>query len=178
MEDYMRQVDDAVQAIDLEQVGRAVEGLRKAREKFASVWIVGNGGSATTASHFANDLVKMAGVRAFSVPDIYAATLAYGNDEGWESMFEGTVNSLMLRDDVLVAISCSGESMNVIRTCLLFDEEHLIILTGNRTRSKLASIHEGATRIFVPHEDIRVQENVHLAVCHMIAGELAKNGAK
>ena len=175
MKDYVAELASTILNLDLSEAQNAVRVLEKAREKMASVWIAGNGGSAATASHFSNDLVKMAGVRAFAVPDLYAATLAYGNDEGWESMFEGAVDTLMLREDVFVAISCGGRSMNVIRTCRLFDEEHLIILTGNKTNPPLAGI-PAAAKIFVPSADIRIQEDAHLAVCHMIAGELARKG--
>lgn len=172
MEDYFGALATTLVRIDQKEIRDAVEVLHEARRKKASVWIVGNGGSAATASHFSNDLIKMAGMRAFSVPDLYAAMLAYGNDDGWDEMFAGAVDTLMLENDVLVAISCGGRSKNVVNTARLFTPNARIVLTGSNPLSPLAQL-PAKSRVLVPHDDIRIQEDVHLAVCHMIAGELA-----
>ena len=71
-------------------------------------WVIGNGGSAATASHFANDLFKMGRLRAVPLADLTPLSTAYGNDHGWKSMYADPLKGLMGREDVLIAISCSG----------------------------------------------------------------------
>lgn len=145
----------------------AVEILRNARKKNNNVWIVGNGGSASTASHLANDLTKMAGVKAFSVPDMTATTLAYGNDNGWKYMFVDTISKLYREGDVLFAISCSGNSPNVI-ACTEFIQHPIIALTGDKVMSKLAQVKD-AVVIHANDDDITVQESIHSTICHLLA---------
>ena len=140
------------------------------------VWVVGNGGSAATASHFANDLVKACGVRAIALSDQTPTVLAYGNDEGWEGMFSGALNVLAGRQggkDVLVAISTSGRSPNVVRAAEGFGPGYLIVLTGPERDSNVLGASEGVV-IRARHKNIRVQEDVHMAVCHAIVSMLGK----
>lgn len=173
IENYLEQITASLLVQDASEIVDAVQILRSAWEVDASVWIVGNGGSASTAGHFANDLVKMAGVSAFSVADMTSVVMAYGNDDGWEKMFSGALERLMKPHDVLVAISCGGKSRNVIEAAKLFGSSRLIILTGNRSDTPLAQMKAGA-KIQAMSEDIRIQEDIHLIACHMIAGILAE----
>lgn len=153
--------------VDFDQVQKAIEILRKAHKASNNVFIVGNGGSAATASHFANDLLKMCGIRALSIPDMTSAVLAYGNDNGWDFQFVDPISKLYNPGDVLVAISCSGNSRNVVE-CTKFLESPIIVFTGNDQECKLAKVNAGAT-IFVDSDDITVQESIHSIVCHAIA---------
>ena len=90
--DYFAEVSEALSKLDQDQIKKAVDILRIAKDVDSFVWILGNGGSAATASHFANDLLKMAGIRAIAIPDMTPTVTAYGNDNGWENMF-GTMLS-------------------------------------------------------------------------------------
>lgn len=168
---HFAELSSVLLSIDREELKKAIELLKQARKSKRSVWIVGNGGSAATASHFANDLSKMAGVRAFCVPDMMPTVTAFGNDNGWEHMFEHPMDVYFDPGDVVVAISCSGNSMNVVKAASQID--NLIVLTGNEYQNRLA---ERPTRalLLVPHDDITVQEDVHLAMCHAIAKALAE----
>jgi D-sedoheptulose 7-phosphate isomerase len=176
IEKYLKQITASLLVQDVTEIVDAAEILRSAWENDASVWIVGNGGSASTAGHFANDLVKMAGVNAFSVSDMTSVMMAYGNDDGWENMFSHALESLMRFHDVLVAISCGGMSRNVIEAAKLFRPSRLIILTGNRSDTPLAQMEAGA-KIHAMVEDIRIQEDIHLIACHLIAGILAERNS-
>ncbi len=171
MKDYLARVAEAVLRVDVGELENAVEILKKVRESGNMVWLVGNGGSAATAEHFANDLVKMAHVRAIAVHSLIPTVLAYGNDEGWSTAYLSILNVMRRAGDALVAISCSGKSPNVVFPAMKFHHDCLIILTGNNFESQLAGM-DADSKIFVIDEDIRVQEDVHLAVCHAIVGEL------
>lgn len=168
---HFAELSAALLSVDRGELEKAIELLRQAKEGRRSVWIVGNGGSAATASHFANDLTKMCGIKAFAVPDMKDTVLAYGNDDGWENMFAFPMDVFFEPGDVVVAISCSGKSMNVIKAVEMMD--NLIVMTGNNLQSPLASKRVTA---FLPaySDDITTQEDIHLAMCHAIAKALAE----
>jgi D-sedoheptulose 7-phosphate isomerase len=109
----------------------------------------------------------MCGIRALSIPDMTPTTLAYGNDEGWEYQFLGPISKLYNDGDVLIAISCSGNSPNAVK-CTEFIREPIIVLTGNNPKCRLAGINPGSI-IFADSDDITVQESLHSIVCHAIA---------
>lgn len=169
---YLRTVQEAIGLVDPQQVGLAVEAIWLARSVNGTIWIVGNGGSAATASHFANDLRKMGRVKAIALADMVPVITAYGNDHGWDKMYSHPLAEAMEREDILVAISCGGNSPNVLDAARLLGAERLIVMTGR------AGFHNGLSNlpahalITVDCDDIRVQEDVHLAVCHSIAGIL------
>ena len=154
------------------EIEKAVHILAEVRQEGGFVWIVGNGGSAATASHFANDLEKMCGVRAISVPDLMPKVLAYGNDNGWDRMFSDVIARNVGVHDAVIAISCSGNSANVVRVAKEHAYNRLIVLTGNDEESALSLMGADAL-ISVGADDKKVQEDVHLAVCHAIAGALS-----
>lgn len=173
VQDYLSDTVMAAMGIDLSEVAKCAEMIYDAWKQDASVWIVGNGGSASTAGHFANDLVKMARVKAFSVADMTPAVMAYGNDTGWDNMFAGVFDVMMRPQDKLVAISCGGRSGNVIKAAEMFRRENRVVLTGDKRDTPLGSMEAFAT-VFVPVSDIRIQEDVHVMVCHVIAGMVAE----
>ncbi len=169
---------EGLREIDSSAVAEAVETIRVCREHGSRVWIVGNGGSAATASHFANDLIKMARVDATCIPDMGPTVLAYGNDDGWENMFSSVIKRLGKENDALVAISCSGRSANIVQCARVASHlgMQIIVLTGrngNLDENPLAGF--VMNPICVEFDDIKVQEDCHLAICHAIAGVLAKD---
>jgi len=177
---YANDVQNALRSISEDRVFDAVGVLRRAQFRNSSVYIIGNGGSAATASHLANDLLKMARVRAFALPDFAPTITAYGNDEGWEkSMYASPLRRLLKSEDVLVCISCSGNSMNIVESIRLAKEHALpylktILLTGADVNSVAVKLQPDVV-IYVPFKDIRVQEDCHLVICHAIAGALAND---
>ena len=164
---YMESSLVAIAHLDFDQITKAAEVLSDARKTLSNVWIVGNGGSASTANHLANDLYKMCNIRAISLPLLVPTVLAYGNDTGWRNMFVGAFGKLYTPGDVLIAISCSGNSDNVV-ACAEMVEKPIILMTGNNRKSKLAQMNPKAV-IYVDNDDITIQESVHSVVCHAIA---------
>jgi len=161
----------ALLSVDRDELKKAIELLRRTREKRNSVWIVGNGGSAATASHFANDLTKMCGIKAFAIPSMVPTMTAYGNDHGWQHMFAHIIDVYLEPGDVVVAISCGGRSQNVLQAISQLD--NLIIMTGNDLNSPLAG-HRASACLPAYSDDITIQEDIHLAMCHAIAKELVE----
>ena len=173
LHNHFERVARAVAGVNLYEVEKACLILSQVRKLDAAVWLIGNGGSAATCAHFANDLEKMCGVRAIPVPELTAMVTAHGNDEGWENMFSKVIQRNAGVHDVVVALSCSGNSPNVVRVADDHAYNELIVFTGNDPDCKLARIRPSAL-IMVPDDDIKVQEDVHLAICHAMAGVLSK----
>ncbi|HLQ32304.1 MAG TPA: SIS domain-containing protein [Chloroflexota bacterium] len=119
-EDYFGQVAELTRSLDLLALQRVVSVLRDARERGACVFIFGNGGSAATASHMAADLTnapRRAGqkpLRVFSLADNMACLSALANDEGYEHTFASQLDAHVRAGDVVVAISASGNSPNLL----------------------------------------------------------------
>lgn len=180
MREHLNAVAKTLKEVSNNQIHAAAVILKSARDSNSRVFLCGNGGSAATASHFANDLMKMAGVQAICLNDMTSTMLAYMNDDGVENMFLSPLKNFGDNrrfgerwHDVLLAISCSGNSPNIV-ACAEHAEKvkaHTIALTGD-TGGKLAKIASFAIR--VPHPDIKVQEDVHLAITHALAGVLAQ----
>lgn len=169
---YFGLVGRALQAVEEHQIERAVELFRKCREAQGVAWLVGNGGSAATASHFANDLCKMGHVRAIALPDMSPVVTAYGNDQGWAEMFAAPLAELRRPKDILVAITCSGASRNVLRAVSEVSSDQLVVLTGMTQWTNEIDKFPCYAKLRVASGDIRVVEDCHLAICHCIAGML------
>lgn len=118
---YVKELSRLLEALDLHSLEAVVEVIRDARDRGATIFIAGNGGSAATATHWVNDLCKAASrsgrrpIRATCLSDNVSWLTALGNDEGYERVFAGQLGNLAEPGDVLVVISASGNSPNLVR---------------------------------------------------------------
>lgn len=170
---YREELLAAVRRIDDERLESAIDVLSRAREEGSTVFSIGNGGSAATASHFAGDLAKNTKregykpFRAISLVADLSLVTAYGNDEGFDRIFAEQLNSLMSGGDVIVAISASGNSQNIISAVLAGKERGAVVIglsgfDGGRLRN-LADV-----SIHVPSRQYELVEDVHGIVLHSI----------
>ena len=119
--EYLGNFEALLHNIDLTSVERIVQRLRLARDTGATIYIAGNGGSAATASHWVNDLgkaTKLSGrapMRVMSLNDNVSWLTALANDEGYERVFAGQLENFAQPGDVLIVISASGNSTNLVR---------------------------------------------------------------
>lgn len=132
--------------------------------------MVGNGGSAATTLHFANDLWKMCAIDVVCLPGAISTITAYGNDHGWDKMYSDAMNAFV-PEDTLIAISYSGSSVNVIKAAgqAITHNGHIVCMTGPRCESNVLARMPGVI-ISIEEEDIKVVEDIHLSICHAIAG--------
>ncbi|MGH9150350.1 MAG: SIS domain-containing protein [Acidimicrobiales bacterium] len=120
-EGYLTTFRRLIDRIDLDGVDRLVELLAQARAAGATVFIAGNGGSAATASHWANDLAKatkrddLDPFRVMSLTDNASLLTALANDEGYDRVFAGQLENFAEEGDVLIVLSASGRSPNLVR---------------------------------------------------------------
>lgn len=135
VEAYMKIFNTLIEGIDLASIERATNIVRRARDVGGVVYIAGNGGSAATATHLANDLGKatkvsgMRPIRALSMSDNISWLTALGNDEGYDRVFSGQLENFAKPDDVLIVISTSGNSANLIKAVELA-KEHGVVSIG------------------------------------------------
>lgn len=118
---YLEYLNSVLKGIDTAEIGRFIQTLLDARERGATIYFIGNGGSAATASHFANDLAIGTNsydkpFRVISLTDNQAVITALGNDLGHEEIFVRQLRVLGVAGDVVVGISASGNSPNLVRT--------------------------------------------------------------
>ena len=116
---YIDYLSSVLNNISLTDIEKFVEVLLEARERESSIFFIGNGGSAATASHFANDIAI--GTRTYEKPfrvislcDNQAVITAIANDDGFEKIFSQQLEVLLKKQDVVVAISASGNSPNLL----------------------------------------------------------------
>lgn len=118
-EAYLEYVSQVLKNISSSEVGQFIRTLLDARERGATIFFIGNGGSAATASHFANDLAigtcsYEKPFRALSLSDNVAIITAVGNDFGYADIFVRQLRVLGKPGDLVVAISASGNSPNLL----------------------------------------------------------------
>ena len=121
LQSYVASLTDALKALPFEILERIIDTLKDARNRGSLVFIMGNGGSAATASHMVCDLSKTtigSGTRRLRVvplTDNMPLVTAWANDTGYENIFVQQLESLASQGDVVIAISGSGRSENVLR---------------------------------------------------------------
>lgn len=118
---YFEYLNSVLQGINTIEIGQFIQTLLDARKRGATVYFIGNGGSAATASHFANDLAIGTNsydkpFRVVSLTDNQAVITALGNDFGYEEIFVRQLRVLGIAGDVVIGISASGNSPNLVRT--------------------------------------------------------------
>ena len=116
---YIDYLSSVLSNISLTDIEKFVGVLLEARERESSIFFIGNGGSAATASHFANDIAIGTRTyekpfRAISLCDNQAVITAIANDDGYEKIFSQQLQVLLKKQDVVVAISASGNSPNLL----------------------------------------------------------------
>lgn len=118
---YFKHLHQIMQRLDLDAIERFAEALINACEREAMIYFLGNGGSAATASHYANDLsfgTRAVGCKTFrtvSLMDNNAVVSCLSNDFGYDQVFTAQLDPLLHQGDLLVAMSVSGNSANIVQ---------------------------------------------------------------
>ena len=180
IEQYREQVLTAYQSVDLAPVEHFIDLLKSARADGRTVFIAGNGGSAATASHFATDLSKGASYqkptrfRAVALTDSISTITAYANDVSFDAVFAEQLTNLAQPGDILVTISGSGNSPNILAAQNRARELNVtcVALTGfaGGKSGELADVH-----INTPSNHMGRIEDLHMSICHMVAFHFMDN---
>ena len=180
MQFYREECIEALNSVDLNAVKSVSDALLAARERGASVFVVGNGGSAATASHMATDLMLGSGLvnpplRVIALTDNQAIITATGNDLNFDQVFSRQLTHLAQWGDVLIAVSASGNSPNVL-TCVHAAQQMgltTIAFTGF-DGGQLATMVDLLIHVPTRQGAYGPVEDVHLMVNHMITEHLKK----
>jgi D-sedoheptulose 7-phosphate isomerase len=171
---YKADLLDAIQTIDLQGVQRVIELLAEARDRGGRIFVCGNGGSASTASHFATDIVKGASFgrdkrfRIMALTDSLPTITAYSNDISYDCVFAEQLKNFAQPGDVLIAVSGSGNSPNVLRAVEYAKSIgcRTVGLCG-RDGGELGRSVEFRLQVSHPHMG-RIEDG-HLIILHMIS---------
>lgn len=179
---HLSAVEALLQGIDLDAVERVVHQLRAVRDSGGTIYAAGNGGSASTASHWVNDLCKAARgagrapIRAISLSDNASWVTALANDEGYERVFAGQLENFGRPGDLLVVISASGNSPNLVEAVDVAHERGvstigLLGFDGGALRDKVTDY------LWLPTEAgaYEAVESGHAVLCHVLSLCLAQD---
>jgi D-sedoheptulose 7-phosphate isomerase len=171
---YLDELGNILDQLPQDQIAQIIHTLEQARMERRQIFLIGNGGSAATASHFANDLLKSTvtegkpRMKVIALTDNIPIMMAYANDCGYETIFSAEqLDALAAPGDIVVAFSGSGRSPNVIRALDLARQRGLttIGVTGRdggemRERCDICLI--------APCQPMEQIEDVHVVLCHLI----------
>lgn len=174
---YTKRINLAFSKIDQSNIEKVLLVLNQSFESGARIWIAGNGGSATTASHFATDLSRCKNsrnkpIKGISLCDNSGLITAISNDFGYEYIYSHQLSNLATAGDLLIVLSASGNSKNILEVIgwAKNNQVKTIALTGfdGGAANKLADI-----SIHIPTEigDYGVAEDAHSIVCHFLSSQ-------
>ena len=174
---YISELKGTLDILPVEMIDQVVHLLHKARIQNRQIFIMGNGGSASTASHFVCDLAKNTRrpgwphFRTIGLTDNMAIFSAYGNDEGFENVFSEQLANMVQPEDLVIGISTSGNSPNVLKATDLANRVGAITIgfTGfdGGDLGRMVQYH-----VHIPSNIIEQVEDLHLALEHMICRTL------
>jgi D-sedoheptulose 7-phosphate isomerase len=180
--DYLERLAAVLAGVPLGALAQAMALLERAHEDQRQVFIAGNGGSASTAMHMANDLMKGvakgggSGLRAIALSDNVSLLTAIANDESYAEVFAGQLSALARPGDLLVVISASGNSPNILRA--VEQARQLEVTTigllgmGGGTAASMVDC-----AVVVPADDYGPAEDAHLVCDHLMTAYLRRQAS-
>ncbi|NWF65657.1 MAG: SIS domain-containing protein [Chloroflexi bacterium] len=178
---YLTGLKTVLDRLPLDVIEQIATALEKARAERRQIFIIGNGGSAATASHMMNDLNKgtlghkgdapWGRFRVLALTDNVSLMTAWANDTDYNHIFSEPLKNLANPGDLLICISASGNSPNILAACDVAKQLGLKIigLTGF-TGGKLAAVSDIA--LVVPSHDYGPVEDVHMILDHILTSYL------
>jgi len=161
-----------LEPLDLETAfERALDLILKTKQTQRKVIFIGNGGSAAIASHQAVDLWKNGGIRAIAFNDSSLLT-CISNDYGYEHVFEKPIEMFAESGDVLIAISSSGRSENILRAVDQARAKGCSVITLSGFRPDNPLRRKGHLNFYVSSDSYGFVEISHLTVCHYLADRI------
>jgi D-sedoheptulose 7-phosphate isomerase len=170
---YLNDIKKVIDTFPVDDLERILTQIEDAREKGNIIFTCGNGGSAATANHMVCDFSKNTRkptkkpLKVIGLSDNIPMLLAYANDEGYETVFEKQLETLAQINDVLIAISGSGNSPNVLNAVEKAKEMGVITigLTGIGG-GKLSQISDFS--LVVPSNSMEMVEDFHMIIDHLL----------
>lgn len=177
IDEYILETQRVLAEISRESIAMTVSRLFRAWEQRKQVFLLGNGGSASTASHMANDLSKATIVpgaprmKVIALTDNVSIITAWANDTSFDSVFKEQLENLLEAGDTVLGISGSGNSPNVLRAMEFAREQGAFTigwtgLAGGRLKDVVELC------VHAPTEDMGTIESVHLVLDHLVTKQV------
>ena len=174
---YTSQLNEILNALPADKFIEINNVLQDARETGKQIFVIGNGGSAAAASHMVCDFGKNTRqpgknrMRAICLNDNIPSVMAYANDEGYDVIFSEQLLALGKPGDILIAISGSGNSANILKALETAHQMQIKVigLTGFKG-GKMKALTDIC--LVVPSDSMEMIEDVHLIINHILAGLL------
>lgn len=179
IDEYFKILKGTIDRVSREDLSIFMNLILDTLERNATIYIMGNGGSAATASHFAADFNKGLSYhkarrfRMICLNDNIPTLTAYANDVGYENIFIEQLRNFLESDDLVIAISGSGNSPNVIKAVEFANKKGAITvgLTGY-DGGKLKKV--ARYGVNVPIDDMQITEDMHMVFDHLMYSVLQK----
>jgi len=177
---YLEYLNVVLSGISLNAIDNFVKIILNARERGSSIFFIGNGGSAATASHFANDIAI--GSREFDKPfrvislcDNQAVITAIANDDGFEKIFSQQLRVLLKKQDVVVSISASGNSPNLLHAINTAKKMGAISVGISAfDGGKMKEIVDFSLHVPTEKGEYGPAEDAHMVLDHLVANYLMR----
>lgn len=170
---YFNKVADTLKKVDQEALDRLVKIIFECRDRGNTVYIFGNGGSAATASHVAGDFLKGISYqlekrfKVICLSDNIPGTSAISNDLSYDEVFIEPLKTFLSKNDVVIGISGSGNSVNVVKAMEYAKSSGAItVAMCGYKGGKIKDIADLA--VHVPINDMEVAEDIHLVIFHAV----------
>lgn len=170
---YIDGVKAVLDALPIDEIEDIAEILYQAYKANKKIILMGNGGSAATASHFACDLAKGCAIsgkrrfRSFALSDSISMVTAYANDLGYEEIFAEQLKNIVEKGDIVIGISASGNSKNILKAMELANKRSAVSigLTGFKGGKIKGSVYKC---LIVPSDSMEQIEDTHLMILHAL----------
>jgi len=168
MDKYFEELKNKIHELDLNNIQKIADLIKNCK---GIIYIIGNGGSATTASHFAIDLSKGAGIKAISLCANSGLITAISNDLNFIYSYSEQVKLFIKKKDILIVISVSGDSLNLVKAAI----------DAKRKKAKIIGLlgKDGGTvkhycdeSIIIESDNYGIVEDLHLVLTHFLSNQL------
>jgi D-sedoheptulose 7-phosphate isomerase len=179
IKEFSKKVRSGMQNLPLDEIAKAINIMQACYERDGRIYIFGNGGSLAIATHWVADINKTVfshhldrpgrRFQAVRIPSTESELTAWANDVGYDMVFAGPLRNYLQDNDVVIAISSSGNSVNIIKAVELARASHVpVIGLSGFDGGKLNELADAKILIATEKGQYEVVESVHDAVMHLI----------
>jgi len=175
---YIKKIYTIQSSLDLLKIEKLKKLILKTSKTGGRVILFGNGGSSATASHVAVDLTKNAGIQSITFNE-YDLITCFSNDYGYENWISKCINFYGNKNDLIIFLSCSGNSLNLVKACYLAKKLKIktVCLTGFKKNNKLNSI-KNNLNIWINSQSYNQVEIIHFVILLSIIDKIIKEKKK
>ena len=178
IQDYVARISLALSATSSEKIDEVIKIILNCSENGGTIWLMGNGGSASTSSHFATDLSRCTNskgesIKGISLCDNSSLITAIGNDFGFQEIFVKQLTNLTKKSDLLITISASGNSENIIKA-IEYAKSNAIktVALNGFNGGRVHEICDFSIHVPTTIGDYGVAEDAHSIISHFICSQI------